>query len=64
MAKDRITPTMRKAMQNLVAGRPMMHGMPSGRSFSGGFSATILAMKRRGYLDAKGQITDTGRAAL
>jgi len=59
-----MTPTMRQALENLADGRHAMHGMPGGRSFSGGFGRTMLALRRRGYITAKDEITDVGRACV
>lgn len=57
------TPSQRLALENCVAGRHIAYGV-HGRSASGGFSHTILALHRRGWLDKYGEVTQAGKAAL
>lgn len=64
MRRAVLTPTMRRVLENLAAGRRASFGLPGGRSFSGGFSGTMTALHRRGYIAADGRITDAGREAL
>lgn len=52
-----------KALANAGAGRRVDHGMPVGRSFAGGFTATLGALRRKGLLDGC-NITLAGRALL
>lgn len=60
---EKLTPTMLKALANAGAGRRVDHGMPVGRSFAGGFTATLGALRRKGLLDGC-NITPAGRALL
>lgn len=62
MAK--LTPSMRKVLENLNAGRRANDGFPGGRSVAGGLSGTMVALCRRGLIDLHYHITDAGRAAL
>lgn len=62
MAK--LTPSMRKVLENLSAGRRADDGFAGGRSTAGGLSGTMVGLGRRGFIDQHRAITDAGRAAL
>jgi len=64
MAKLKLTPSMRKVLENLNAGQRSNHGFPGGKSVSGGLSGTMTGLCRRGFIDLHYNITDAGRAAL
>lgn len=65
MAKaPRLSPAMRKVLENIKAGRDATHGFPGGRSTAGGLSGTFVALHRRRYLDRDGNITAAGEVAL
>lgn len=68
MATPRLSPSMFQALDNLDRGK-MIGEHVSGRSQSGGFTATVLALRQRGWVisdDARHTyvLTDEGRAAL
>lgn len=51
-------------LRNLAAGRRCDHGLPGGQSFAGGFTGTLAALRRNGWLDGKGEISAAGRALV
>jgi len=59
----KLSKPQRRVLTNLVEGRPIYHGC-KGKSFWGGLSHTIYALRRRKLIDAEGEITDAGREAL
>lgn len=59
----RPSPAMLAAMRNLAAGKRPNAGL-SGRSAHGGLSGTMVALRRRGWINAEERLTDAGRAAL
>ncbi len=64
-ARKILTPSMRKVLENLVAGRKATCGFPGGRSVSRGLSGTFVALHRRGFLTpGTGEVTEAGRHAL
>lgn len=68
MPKSHIpTPVQVLILENLTAGRNPFHGMPAGRSHSGGWDSAFNSLLRRGYAwrqSGVAHITETGRAAL
>ncbi|WP_054310005.1 hypothetical protein [Mesorhizobium sp. 1M-11] len=64
-AKKKLSPAMRKVLENLIAGRRPNHGFPGGRSVSGDLSGTYVALFRRRFIDPNtGKVTEAGRSAL
>lgn len=61
--RQKPTPTQRKILENLAAGRASSHGMPPGRSHAGGWDGAIMSLHRRGWINRDG-ITDAGRQAI
>lgn len=57
-----LTPPMLAMLRNARMGRPLTAGL-SGRSAHGGAMGTIIALRKRGYLEG-GTITSAGTAAL
>lgn len=66
LAKNsKLSPAMRKVLENLAAGRSATFGFPGGRSMSGGLSGTFVALHRRGFISInRGHITEAGLRAL
>lgn len=60
----KLSPSMRRVLENVLAGRRPTAGFPGGRSVSGGLSGTFVALHRRGLLALGGEITAAGRLAL
>jgi len=46
MSRKKLTPSMRKVLENLVAGRKATCGFPGGRSVYGGLSGTFADAAR------------------
>lgn len=57
----RPTPTQIKILEDAAGIR---NHRPNGRSEHGGWSGALVVCRRNGWIDARGQITDAGRAAL
>lgn len=68
--KPRITPSMRRVLENLAAGRTPTYGFASGRSTAGGLTGTFVALYSRGLIERRDNgrgdpfLTDAGRAVL
>jgi hypothetical protein len=58
----KLTPPQRRALDNLMRGKPAEFGL-KGRSAHGGFTWTMEALRNKGLVDCDGAITESGRLA-
>lgn len=56
------TPSQHRVLANLIAGRPG-DAHVSGMAQAGGYTVTMASLVRRGWVDAKGEVTLSGKKA-
>lgn len=61
--KPKLTLAQRRALHNLVAGRPVNSGLV-GMSEHGGLQSTLSALRRRRLIDGDERLTPAGREAI
>lgn len=61
--KARPSPAQRRVLENLAAGRASDFHCRT-RSDHGGLVGTILSLRKRGWIDHQGEITEAGRALV
>ncbi|KKN85094.1 hypothetical protein LCGC14_0282630 [marine sediment metagenome] len=59
--KVRLSPNMRYVLEGIVAGKDLYHSC-DGRSEYGGRAQTLDGLRRRGLLDADGNVTESAKA--
>lgn len=62
--KVRLSPTQRKILENVKAGRSAFHGRPAGMSAAGGWDCSLMSLYRRGLLRPPGLMTAAGEEVL
>ena len=63
MAKKKLTPAQRAALENLAHLRPSSWGL-HGMSAMGGHTRVMFSLRKAGFLTSDGQINDAGREAV